>query len=63
MCGDILLAAMEMAGDLVAMWEVHLSDGIHVVEFEHGTTSGRRVVRKGGGESRVEHERSTWINF
>lgn len=52
-----------MAGDLVAMWEVHLSDGIHVVEFEHGTTSGRRVVRKGGGESRVEHERSTWINF
>ena len=31
--------------DLVAVWEVHLPDGIHVVEFEHGTTSGKRVLR------------------
>lgn len=30
--------------DLVAVWEVALSDGIHKIEFEHGTTSGKRVV-------------------
>ena len=31
--------------DIVAQWEVSLSDGIHRIEFEHGTTSGKRVVR------------------
>lgn len=31
-----------------ARWSVPLSDGIHVVEFEHGTASGRRVVRIDG---------------
>jgi len=30
--------------DLVAVWEIALSDGVHKVEFEHGTTSGKRVV-------------------
>ncbi|CAG0890337.1 unnamed protein product [Darwinula stevensoni] len=32
-------------GDLVAIWDVPLSDGLHRVEFEHGTTSGKRVIR------------------
>ena len=32
--------------DLVAVWEVHLPDGIHIVEFEHGTTTGKRILRK-----------------
>lgn len=32
-------------GDVAAEWNVHLPDGIHKVEFEHGTTSGKRVVR------------------
>ena len=36
--------------DLVAVWEVHLADGVHVIEFEHGTTSGRRVLRVDGAE-------------
>ena len=31
--------------DLVAVWEVHLADGVHMIEFEHGTTSGKRVIR------------------
>ena len=31
--------------DLVAVWEVHLADGVHMIEFEHGTTSGKRLVR------------------
>ncbi|CAF0744658.1 unnamed protein product [Rotaria sordida] len=32
-------------GDIVGSWQVALSDGIHKVEFEHGTTSGKRIVR------------------
>jgi len=28
-----------------AKWTVPLSDGNHVVEFEHGTATGRRVVK------------------
>lgn len=34
--------------DLVAYWSVPLLDGAHTVEFEHGTTSGKRVVRVDG---------------
>ena len=30
--------------DLVADWTISLPDGIHKVEFEHGTTSGKRVI-------------------
>lgn len=33
-----------MSGDLVAVWEVALSDGVHRIEFEHGTTTGKRVI-------------------
>ena len=35
----------EDSADLVAVWEVSLADGIHVIEFEHGTTSGKRILR------------------
>lgn len=34
--------------DLVAYWSVPLLDGVHTVEFEHGTTSGKRVLRIDG---------------
>lgn len=34
--------------DLVAYWSVPLTDGVHTVEFEHGTTSGKRVIRVDG---------------
>lgn len=37
-------------GDLVAYWEVALSDGVHKIQFEHGTTSGKRVVYVDGKE-------------
>ncbi|XP_062852869.1 fas apoptotic inhibitory molecule b isoform X1 [Trichomycterus rosablanca] len=30
--------------DVVGMWEVSLSDGIYQIEFEHGTTTGKRVI-------------------
>ncbi|KAM9836189.1 fas apoptotic inhibitory molecule 1-like [Aulostomus maculatus] len=33
-----------LSGDLVAVWEVALSDGVYTVEFAHGTTTGKRVV-------------------
>ncbi|ELT99248.1 hypothetical protein CAPTEDRAFT_152651 [Capitella teleta] len=41
--------AMGMS-DLVALWELSLSDGNHKIEFEHGTTSGKRVIRVDGKE-------------
>lgn len=34
--------------DLVAYWSIPLTDGVHTVEFEHGTTSGKRVIRVDG---------------
>lgn len=37
-----------MSSDLVATWEVALSDGVHLIEFEHGTTTGKRVIRVDG---------------
>ncbi|KAL6031445.1 hypothetical protein STEG23_000940 [Scotinomys teguina] len=36
--------------DLVAVWNIALSDGIHKIELEHGTTSGKRVVYVDGKE-------------
>nr|XP_023024592.1 fas apoptotic inhibitory molecule 1 [Leptinotarsa decemlineata] len=36
--------------DLVAYWSVPLLDGVHTVEFEHGVTSGKRVLRVDGNE-------------
>ena len=39
-----------MNSDLVAAWEVSLPDGAHLIEFEHGTTSGKRVVKVDGKE-------------
>lgn len=34
--------------DLVATWQIKLADGLHKVEFEHGTTTGKRVIRVDG---------------
>ncbi|GAB1609288.1 fas apoptotic inhibitory molecule 1-like [Argonauta hians] len=39
-----------MPSDLVGKWKVTLPDGTHDLEFEHGTTSGKRVVRLDGKE-------------
>lgn len=36
---------MSSSEDLVAVWEVPLNTGIHTVEFEHGTATGKRVIR------------------
>lgn len=37
-----------LSGDLVAVWEVALSDAIYRIEFAHGTTTGKRVVYVNG---------------
>ncbi|KAM3857054.1 fas apoptotic inhibitory molecule 1-like [Diretmus argenteus] len=39
-----------LSGELVAQWEVGLSDGVYRIEFIHGTTTGRRVVFVNGQE-------------
>ena len=41
-----------LPGDVAAVWEVHQSDGIHTIKFEHGTTSGKRVIIVDGKEVR-----------
>ena len=43
-------------GDVVAEWEVRLADGVHRVQLEHGTTSGKRVVVVDGKEVRGVEE-------
>ncbi|OWF44174.1 fas apoptotic inhibitory molecule 1-like [Mizuhopecten yessoensis] len=35
---------MASSDDVVAKWQLALPDGLHVVIFEHGTTSGKRVI-------------------
>ncbi|CAB3402888.1 unnamed protein product [Caenorhabditis bovis] len=37
-------------GDTVATWNVPLHDKVHKIEFEHGTTTGKRVIRVDGKE-------------
>ncbi|XP_061142412.1 fas apoptotic inhibitory molecule a isoform X2 [Syngnathus typhle] len=39
-----------MSGDLAAVWDVALSDGVHRIAFEHGTTTGKRVICVDGKE-------------
>ena len=31
-------------GDVAATWEIKLASGKHYIVFEHGTTSGKRVI-------------------
>lgn len=48
MSGSLLKNNSQERSDLVAYWSVPLHDGEHTVEFEHGTTSGKRVLRVDG---------------
>ena len=43
-----------MSGDLVAVWDIKLSNGHNRVEFEHGTTTGKRIVRVNGQVFRMD---------
>lgn len=37
-------------GDVAAVWDIKLADGNHKIVFEHGTTSGKRVISVDGIE-------------
>ncbi|KAG7188770.1 hypothetical protein KM043_008388 [Ampulex compressa] len=52
MAGALLrsLHALESANEPTVKWIVPLSDGNHTIEFEHGTATGRRVVKVDGTE-------------
>ncbi|KAM9328498.1 fas apoptotic inhibitory molecule 1-like [Pholidichthys leucotaenia] len=39
-----------LGGDVVALWEVALSDGVYRIEFSHGTTTGKRIISVNGKE-------------
>jgi len=39
---------MAQAADVRASWNISLPEGEFLVEFEHGTTSGRRLLRING---------------
>lgn len=39
-----------LSGDVVAVWDVDLSDGVYKIEFAHGTTTGKRIVYVNGQE-------------
>jgi len=49
------------SSDLVAQWQVPLSDGVHFIEFEHGTTTGKRVIRVNGKVSNANASRFDWV--
>ena len=44
-------------GDIVHVWKITLPDGVHTINFEHGTTSGKRVVIVDG----LEVLRRNWL--
>lgn len=46
--GGLAKSSSQERSDLVAYWSVHLLDGVHTVEFEHGSTTGKRVLRVDG---------------
>ncbi|GMT17979.1 hypothetical protein PFISCL1PPCAC_9276, partial [Pristionchus fissidentatus] len=41
---------MSKDSDTVAVWHVPLQDKVHRIEFEHGTTTGRRLIKVDGAE-------------
>ena len=56
---------IDLSGDLVAVWEIHLADGVHMIEFEHGTTTGKRIIRsaKLKANSKLHNNFNGYISF
>lgn len=50
-----------MSNDLAGVWEVALSDGVHRIEFEHGTTTGKRVIYVDGKVWMMRHTQVTGV--
>lgn len=39
---------IQIMSQIVGVWEVMLNGRLYQIEFEHGTTSGRRIIRVDG---------------
>ena len=50
-------------GDLVAQWKVPLADKVHVIEFEHGTTTGKRIIRVDKKVNKSSHGQPHWAHL
>ncbi len=46
----------EHPGDVAASWEVKVAGGTHKIIFEHGTTSGKRIINVDGIEVGIAPE-------
>ena len=50
-----MLVIADTMSDIVGQWDVSLSNGVHHIEFEHGTTSGKRIIRIDGKVCVTQH--------
>jgi hypothetical protein len=50
---DQAMSSATIENDLVATWNVPMSDKVYKIEFEHGTTTGKRILRINGKVSRL----------
>lgn len=48
---DLKKSTISEKDDLVAKWTIPLCDQDYIIEFEHGTTSGKRVITINGNVS------------
>ena len=62
MCSVWYIHDTMASSDLVAKWDVTLSDKVHRIEFEHGTTTGKRIIRVDGNVCEL-HVHSTLSCF
>lgn len=49
----VMSEAQDQSGDVAAVWDIKLADGVHKIVFEHGTTSGKRVISVDGEEVKL----------
>ena len=51
--------------EATAEWAITLSDGKHRIQFEHGTTSGKRVIVLDGkvSKKRAHFRHKAWAKF
>ncbi|GFR19834.1 fas apoptotic inhibitory molecule 1 [Trichonephila clavata] len=47
---SLILVCFVNMSQVVGVWDITLNGQKHLIEFEHGTTSGRRIVRVDGKE-------------
>ncbi|CAK5102186.1 unnamed protein product [Meloidogyne enterolobii] len=52
---DLVALNKNIENDLVATWTVPMSDKVYKIEFDHGTTTGKRILRVNGKEI-IKHD-------